>query len=73
MNVTTLSDWGLLTLKPSLSKDRSETKSTTQSVGHFSIGSGHFFAHYINIFQKSEVLTVILKCLTCLNLNWIKN
>jgi hypothetical protein len=31
-----------------------------------------FFANYINIFQKSEVLTVILRCLTCLNHNLIK-
>ena len=32
-----------------------------------------FIANYINIFHKTEVLTVILRCLMSLNLNWIKS
>ena len=34
--------------------------------------SGRFFVNYINIFQKTEISTVILRCFTYLNLNWIK-
>ena len=34
--------------------------------------SGHFLANYMKIFHKKEVQTVILRCLLCLNLNWIK-
>ena len=40
--------------------------------GHFTTISGHFFANYMKIFYKTEVPMVILRCLTCLNLNWIK-
>ena len=40
--------------------------------GHFTTISGHFFANYINNFHKTEVLTVILRCIVCLNLNLIK-
>ena len=32
-----------------------------------------FCQFYISMFQKTKVLTVILRCLTCLNLNSIKN
>ena len=42
---------------------------------HFTTTSGHLIAKlhkYINIFHKTEVQMIILKCLTCLNLNWIK-
>ena len=39
--------------------------------GRFTTISCHFFA--IHIFYKTEVQTVILRCLTCLNLNWFKN
>ena len=35
--------------------------------------SGHFSASYIEIFHKTEVQTVILRCLVCLNLNWIQS
>ena len=35
--------------------------------------SGHFFGNYNKIFHKTEVQTVILKCLTCLNPNCIKS
>ena len=41
--------------------------------GHFMTISGHFFANYIKIFHKTEILTVILRCLVCLNPNWIKS
>ena len=41
--------------------------------GHFTTISGHFFANYISIFHKTEIQTVILRCLVCLNLNWIKS
>ena len=41
--------------------------------GHFRTISGHFLANYIKIFHKKEVQTVILRCLVCLNLNWIKS
>ena len=34
--------------------------------------SGHFFAICMLIFHKTEVLTVILRCLTGLNLDWVK-
>ena len=51
----------------------SEIKETTFQVGHFTTISGHSIANYINIFHKTEVLTVILRCLMSLNLNWIKS
>ena len=35
--------------------------------------SGHFFANYIKIFQKTVIQTVILRCIAGLNLNWIKS
>ena len=35
--------------------------------------SGLFSGNYINIFHKNGVQTNILRCLTCLNLNWIKS
>ena len=41
--------------------------------GHFSTISGHFFAIYISIFHKTEILMVILRCWTGLNHNWFKS
>ena len=32
-----------------------------------------FFANYILIFHKTEIQTIILRCITCLNLYWFKN
>ena len=32
-----------------------------------------FFANYMNNFHKTEVRSVILRCIVCLNLNWIKS
>ena len=34
---------------------------------------GNFFANYTEIFQKTEIQTVILRCLVDVNLNWIKS
>ena len=33
---------------------------------------GHFFENFMNIFYKTEVQRVILRCLVSLNLNWIR-
>ena len=41
--------------------------------GHFKTIFGHFFGNYINIFQKIEIQTIILRCLVSQNLNWIKS
>ena len=40
--------------------------------GNFKIISGYFLANYIHVFYKTEDQMVILRSLTCLNLNWIK-
>ena len=40
---------------------------------HFEIISGHSFANYTFIFHKTEIQRVILRCLMCLNLNWVKS
>ena len=32
-----------------------------------------FFGNYMEIFHKTEIQTVILRCLVCLNPNWIKS
>ena len=47
----------------------------SSSIGnrHHPTISSHFFAIYINIFHKTEIQTVILRCLVSLNLNWIKS
>ena len=50
-----------------------ETKSKKLGVGYFTSISGHFFANFINSFQKTEVLSVILIGLTCQNLIWLKS
>ena len=39
---------------------------------HFKTIFGHFFANCIFIFHKTEVQTVIFRCSTGLDLNWIK-
>ena len=41
--------------------------------GHFITISGHFFANYINIFHKTEVLMNIFWSQKYLNFNWIKD
>ena len=40
---------------------------------HFKTIYGHFFANYMFIFHKTEIQTVILRCLMSLNLNWYKS
>ena len=40
---------------------------------HFLTVFGHFFAIFMNIFHKTEVQMVILRCLVSLNINWIKS
>ena len=39
----------------------------------FTTISGHFFANYMVIFHKSEVQTVVLRCLTGLHLDWFRH
>ena len=41
--------------------------------GRFMTIFGHFFANFIYIFHKTEVQTVIFRCLTGLDLNLIKS
>ena len=41
--------------------------------GCFTTISGHFFGNYMTIFHKTEVQTVILRCLTGLNHDWFKS
>ena len=41
--------------------------------GHCMTISGHFFANYMKIFHTTEIQTVILRCILCLNSNWIKS
>ena len=41
--------------------------------GRFTTIFGHFFANCFYDFHKTEVQTVIFRCLTSLNLNWIKS
>ena len=43
------------------------------TIGRFLTISSHFFINQINIFNKNEVLTVILRCWTIPCLNWHKN
>ena len=41
--------------------------------GHFMTTSGHFLATYMFILHKTEIQTVILRCLMRLNLSWYKS
>ena len=40
--------------------------------GHSFTICGHFVGNYLNIFHKTEIQTVILRCSVSLNVNWIK-
>ena len=51
----------------------SESKQMTITIAHFTTISGHFSANCMFIFHKKEVQTVILRCLTGLNIDWFKN
>ena len=44
----------------------------TITIAHFTTTSGHFFANCMFIFHKTEVQTVIFRCLMGLNLDWFK-
>ena len=44
----------------------------TIAIAHFTNISGHFSANCMFIFLKKEVQTVILRCLTGLNIDWFK-
>ena len=52
---------------------RKKTENLSFKNGHFLTICGHFFGNYIDIFHKTEIQTVILRCLVCLNLNWIQS
>ena len=52
---------------------RKKTKNLSFKNGHFLTICGHLFGNYIHIFHKTEIQTVILRCLVGLNLNWIKS
>ena len=52
---------------------RTKAENLSLKNGYFSNISGHFFGCYIDIFHKTEIQTVILRCLVCKNLNWIKS
>ena len=52
---------------------RKNTENLLLINGHLGTISGHFLANYINIFHKIELQTIIMMCLTCLNLFWIKS
>ena len=41
--------------------------------GHFLTICGHFFGNYIDIFHKTEIQTIILRCLVGLNLKAISS
>ena len=51
----------------------SESKRMTITIVHFTTISGHFSANRMFIFHKKEVQTVILRCLTGLNIDGLKN
>ena len=51
----------------------SDRKWMLLTCGHFRTISGHFFANYMNIFHKTEIQTVILRCLMSLKLNRCKS
>ena len=57
-------------LHENISRLRFEMNQTTIWVGHFKLISCRFPTNYTKNFQ---VLTNILRCQTCLNLNWIKS
>ena len=52
---------------------RKKVKIQVSKVTIFFTISGPFFANYISIFHKTEILTVILRCLTGLTYDWLKS
>ena len=51
----------------------SDSIQMTICVFQYSTTSDHFFTNCMFIFHKTEVQTVILRCLMSLNLNWFKS
>ena len=52
---------------------RKKTEKLSFKNGHFLTICGHFYGNYIDIFLKTEIQMVLLRCSVCLNLNWIKS
>ena len=72
INLKIFAQWGQLLdgLATIVLSARIDTK---LCVCHFKTIPGHFSANYYKIFHKTEVQTNILRCLTCLNLKWMKS
>ena len=72
LNLDWFKSYGLrCSLRPCACSANSQKRHLINS--HFTTISGQFFANYMIIFHKTEVQTVILRCLTSLNLNWYKS
>ena len=54
-------------------KIETESQNLQMKNGLFTTIVGHFFANYVDIFHKTEVQMIILRCSTCLNLYWFKS
>ena len=52
---------------------RKKTENLSFKNGHFLTICGHFYGNYIDIFHKTEIQMVILRCLMSLNFNWFKS
>ena len=57
---------------PELKSDSPKRIVCNYTYAHFATIPGNVFANYIDIFHKTVVQMVILRCLTCLYLNWFK-
>ena len=69
-----LKEYGIYTVISNITHiDYCTKEETTRRVGHFTTISGNFSTSYIEIFHKTEVQMVILRCLVWLFLNWIKS
>ena len=73
LNIMPLWQLSAQSMSQDLGIDYCTKKETTLTVGHFTTISDHFSANYINIFHKTGVQRNILRCLTCLSLNWVKS
>merc|ERR1711997_1267087 len=71
LNLDWLKSYGLrCSLRPHASSANSQKIAT--DIWPCSDHTLPFFANYIFVFHKTEIQTVILRCLTSLNLNWYK-
>ena len=48
---------------------RKKTENLSFKNGHFLTTYGDFFGNNIDVFHKTEIKTVLLRCLVCQNLN----